>query len=110
MFTRPVCAVTAVTCHTRFVARTIRTTCIACGNVEIPVESAQLVLESDADDPRNRLEFHCPRCRKLRSEAVGERATRLLSNAGITLVAPAPPPASAHDNGTAGTSYQRPAV
>ena len=96
------------TCHTRYVTSTIRTTCVACGTVDIPVAAAQLVLDPHADDPRNRLEFHCPSCRAPRSELVGERATRLLSNAGITIAAPAAPPASAHD-GTAGTSYERPA-
>jgi hypothetical protein len=89
------------------VARTIRTTCVACGTVDIPVASARLVLELDAADRHNRLEFHCPGCDTARSERVGERATRLLSSAGITVAAPAPPPASAHDD-TSGISYQRP--
>lgn len=65
------------------------------------------MLELDADDQHNRLDFHCPGCDTARSERVGERATRLLSNAGITVAAPAPPPASAHD-GTTGISDQRP--
>jgi transposase-like protein len=90
------------------VTSTIRTTCAACGTVDIPVASAQLVLESDAGDTRNRLEFRCPTCHAPRSELVGERATRLLSNAGITVAAPAQPPASAHD-GTAGKPHEHPA-
>ena len=88
-------------------ARTIRTTCVACGTVDIPVASARLVLELDAEDQHNRLEFHCSGCDTARSERVGERATRLLSNAGITVAASAPPPASAHDD-TNGIWYQRP--
>jgi hypothetical protein len=90
------------------VARTIRTTCVACGTVDIPIASARLLLGLDADDRHNRLEFHCPGCCSTRSESVGERATRLLSSAGITVAAPAPPPAAAQDD-TAGTSYEHPA-
>lgn len=83
----------------------IRTTCVACGTVEVPLTSARLVLELDADDGRNRLEFQCPGCGGTRTERVGERARRLLSSAGITVAAP---PASAHER-TAGTPYERPA-
>lgn len=82
---------------------------MACGTVDIPIASARLVLELDSAEQQNRVEFHCPGCHTARSERVGERATRLLSNAGITVAAPAPPPAAAHDD-TGEISDQRRAL
>lgn len=53
--------------------------------------SALLQLATAAGDA-NLVLFDCPRCGASRSLPVGERATRLLGRAGITLVAAAADP------------------
>jgi hypothetical protein len=85
--------------HTRRVPSTIRTTCVACGTVELPVTGGQLVLSLHLDDARNIVEFTCPRCGLAGSQRVDERGTRLLVTAGIGVVAPPPATAPVTDAG-----------
>lgn len=71
---------------------TIRARCERCGPVEVPVFAARLSLTIDAEDLRredlrNTVDFECPRCGAARRQQVDERGTRLLSSAGITVVA-----------------------
>lgn len=68
---------------------TIRATCDHCGTVEVPVESARLELALDGD-PRNTALLTCPSCGGALAQRVTERATRLLSGAGIDVVVAAP--------------------
>lgn len=74
--------------HTGGVSPTLRTTCAGCGTVEIAVAAAVLRLSLHDEDSRNIVEYTCPRCGRPGSQRVGERGTRLLSRAGVTLVAP----------------------
>lgn len=95
-------------CQTQVVSTTIRTSCAACGPVEVEVLDAQLLLGVAPDKTSNRVEFTCPRCAQRRSHEVGERATRLLAGAGVGLAVAVTPPASirasdAHDRGDAAT-------
>jgi hypothetical protein len=62
-----------------------------------------LSLALDADhlhneDLRNTLDFECPSCRTTRGQRVDERGTRLLSSAGITVVAPLSAPVDSAPN------------
>jgi len=68
---------------------------VSCGVVEVPVPDAVLVLTLDGtddngrsnnDNGRSTVEFRCPNCSLRGSQRVGERATRLLSEAGVQLV------------------------
>jgi hypothetical protein len=86
--------------HTRRVPSTIRTTCVACGTVELPVTDGRLVLSLHRDDARNIVEFTCPRCGLAGSQRVDERGTRLLAAAGIEVVAPSPATAPVTDAGS----------
>lgn len=69
---------------------TVRVTCATCGDVEVDVESARLMLGLRRDEPSNVLEFPCPTCSRPQQLPVGERATRLLGRAGVTVVASFP--------------------
>jgi predicted RNA-binding Zn-ribbon protein involved in translation (DUF1610 family) len=79
------------------VTGTIRTTCTTCGTVTVPIQASRLLLGIHADQPANLVEFTCPECGAERSERVGERATRLLCAAGITVAAPQSPSESARE-------------
>lgn len=74
--------------HTGVVATTVRVTCAQCGAVEVPIDAAQLVMAVDGPDTRNTLMFGCPDCGTSASQRVTERGTRLLSSAGVVLMAP----------------------
>jgi hypothetical protein len=52
--------------------------------------AARLLVDPDDADPRSVVQFTCEQCGRAVSQRVGERATRLLSAAGIELVAPTP--------------------
>jgi len=72
--------------------------------VEVPVPDAVLVLaldrindngrsnndngRSNSDSGQNTVEFRCPNCSLRGSQRVGERATRLLSEAGMQVAVP----------------------
>jgi hypothetical protein len=70
---------------------TLRGTCERCGLIEVPISEALLVLslEDSGGDSRNLAEVACPKCGLRNRQRVDERTTRLLSAAGIQLVAPA---------------------
>lgn len=68
----------------------VRTACPTCGTVQVPIGAARLVVAIHGADDRNWVEFDCPSCGSACSDEVGERATRLLSGAGITVVAATP--------------------
>ncbi|MGH3637229.1 MAG: hypothetical protein ACRDTS_24720 [Mycobacterium sp.] len=68
----------------------VRTACPSCGTVEVPIGAARLVVGFRGADDGNRVEFDCPNCGSACCDDVGERATRLLSAAGITVVTAAP--------------------
>ena len=76
-------------------AATIRTTCVSCGSVDVPVDQARLSLSMTAGDRRNVLDFVCPSCRREVTQRMTERATRLLADAGITVAMPAASTAAA---------------
>ena len=71
--------------HHRYVSSTLRSTCAACGPVEVPIPDAELLLELDAvtSDARNTVVFDCPQCSLAGSSQVDERGVRLLMAAGI---------------------------
>lgn len=69
---------------------TIRVACPTCGDVEVGIESARLVLGLHPNEPSNVLEFACPTCSRPQQLPVGERATRLLGRAGVTVAASVP--------------------
>jgi hypothetical protein len=73
------------------VSTTIRTRCERCGTVDVPVDSAllEVPLEGDA---RNVALLTCPACDQTITVPVGERATRLLSSAGISVAMAQPAP------------------
>jgi hypothetical protein len=72
----------------------IRATCRTCGTVDVPLSGARLLMSLDDRDPQSVVEFDCEHCGAAVSQRVNERATRLLSTAGIQLVA-APPTSEA---------------
>jgi hypothetical protein len=61
--------------------------------VNLPIRASRLLIGVHTDQPANVVEFTCPRCGVDRSERVGERATRLLCTAGITIAASPSAPA-----------------
>jgi hypothetical protein len=73
------------------VSTTIRASCERCGTVDVPIESSWLEVPLDGDT-RNVALLTCPLCGQQIAQRVGERATRLLSAAGIavTMAQPAP--------------------
>jgi hypothetical protein len=72
------------------VTSSLRISCASCGAIEVPVPDAVLVLTLDAPDGdgRNIVEFRCPNCSLPGAQRVGERATRLLSEAGVQVAVP----------------------
>jgi RNase P subunit RPR2 len=72
------------------VGATVRTECGNCGTVELPIASARVVFSARPDAPPSTVEFRCPRCGRPHVQEIGERAVRLLSEAGVTVVAAAP--------------------
>jgi hypothetical protein len=70
----------------------LRSTCAACGPVEVPIADAELLLDLDAvsSDARDTVMFDCPQCSLAGSSQVDERGVRLLMAAGIRVaVSPA---------------------
>jgi hypothetical protein len=68
----------------------VKTTCARCGSVELPTESARILVPT-AGAVHARMEFVCPRCGGRGSEALNERATMLLMRAGVSVGAVAEP-------------------
>ena len=68
----------------------LRITCANCGDVEVPLERARLVLGLSARTAAASLQYDCPRCGTAGTDGVDERATGLLLKAGISVVAPSP--------------------
>jgi hypothetical protein len=67
----------------------VRATCARCGDVEAPIGAVRLVLarpEFDGDI-RNLVEVTCPSCASICSLRADERTTRLLTAAGVLVVA-----------------------
>ena len=66
----------------------IRSTCTACGPIEVPIAAAELMLDPDAvtGDARNMVVFDCPQCSLPGNKQVDERAVRLLLAAGVEVV------------------------
>jgi hypothetical protein len=56
--------------------------------VDVPIGATRLVLALEGPDTRNTLLFDCPDCSATTSQRITERGTRLLSSAGVLLVAP----------------------
>jgi RNase P subunit RPR2 len=71
------------------VGPTVRTECGHCGTVEVPVAATRVVFTAQAGAHPSRVEFDCPRCRRHHGQEVGERAVRLLTEAGASIVAAA---------------------
>jgi hypothetical protein len=71
------------------VLASVRATCARCGVVQVPAAKVHLVMaRPDRDgDHRNVVEFACPVCAGLCSMRVDERTTRLVTAAGVALVA-----------------------
>jgi predicted RNA-binding Zn-ribbon protein involved in translation (DUF1610 family) len=67
-------------------AASIRADCPDCGPVETPIAEAMLRLVLTSTAAPTALEFRCPRCSTPVTTAVGERAVRLLMQAGISVV------------------------
>jgi RNase P subunit RPR2 len=72
------------------VSTAVRSSCASCGTIEVPIGRARLIVALHGDDRRNQVEFDCPSCGSACREHVGERATRLLTRAGITVIAAMP--------------------
>src|SRR6266567_6887835 len=77
----------AATWHHRCVSSTLRSTCAACGPIEVPIPDTELLLDLDAatSDARNTVMFDCPQCSLAGSSQVDERGVRLLMAAGIQI-------------------------
>ncbi|HEV7206145.1 MAG TPA: hypothetical protein VGN18_16180 [Jatrophihabitans sp.] len=56
--------------------------------MDLPITAAQLLMTLDGPDTRNTLTFTCPTCGAGTSQRITERGTRLLSAAGVVLLAP----------------------
>ncbi len=74
--------------HDPCMAASLRSTCSSCGPIEVPMDEAELVLVVDHSgrSERHLVEFSCPACARRGFEPLDERATRLLSAAGIRVV------------------------
>lgn len=66
---------------------TLRCTCAGCGSVDVPLPAATLLVGGGEDGRTNQLEFACPGCSVTRVQDADERATRLLSAAGVLVAA-----------------------
>ena len=69
----------------------IRADCDRCGTVEVAMHDARLEVALDGAARATAL-VTCPRCGTALAQRVGDRATRLLSAAGIEFVAATPAP------------------
>jgi len=70
----------------------LRADCPSCGTVEVPFANIRLVFDAQSSTEPGTVEFACPRCQQHASQRVGDRAVRLLSGAGVRLVAAPPVP------------------
>lgn len=70
-------------------AVTVITTCARCGDVELPVADARLLVPTE-DEP-TAVEFACPHCGSPQHQGLTERATLLLMRAGVVVSADAGP-------------------
>jgi hypothetical protein len=70
---------------------TVRVKCDRCGTVDVPIDSALLELPLEGDT-RNVALLTCPTCQQQLAVPVSERATRLLSSAGISVAVAQPSP------------------
>lgn len=78
---------------------TVRANCERCGTVDVPIDSALLEMPLQ-NDTRTVALLTCPTCGAQIAMRIGERATRLLSAAGIgvTVAQPAPERAPVSDS------------
>jgi hypothetical protein len=73
------------------VSASVRSRCVTCGPVDVRAVETVLLVGGADDGVGNQLEFTCPRCHELRTQDADERATRLLSGAGVVLAVRAQP-------------------
>jgi hypothetical protein len=76
--------------NTGRVAALVRTTCVACGPVEVRAAEVRLMQGLNAK-AASVIEFDCPTCGQHHREPTTERGTRLLIAAGVAVVVPAYP-------------------
>lgn len=70
-------------------AATVITTCGRCGDVELPVAGARLLVPAEGEPTA--VQFACPQCGTPQRQTLNERATLLLMRAGVVLSTDAGP-------------------